>query len=125
MFGSSTGAGTIYTYTGYNTRGSNILSIYAAAEGYDTGNWLDPLQDPDKCGFNIKYIDPENAKYCTIAFNAGEGTVDTTSIQVMYNKKLGTLPTPTCPEATPYFGGWYTEENGGGTQYTSSSRCPE
>jgi hypothetical protein len=60
-FGSST-SGKESVYTGYKTRGSNVLSIYADAEGYDQGQWLDPLQNPDKCGFNIKYIDPENAK---------------------------------------------------------------
>ena len=124
MFGSSTSLGNT-TYTGYRTRGSNVLSIYAEAEDYDTGNWLDPLQNASKCGFGIQYIDPENAKYCTITFDAGEGTVGTTSVQVMYAKRLGTLPTPTAPESTPYFGGWYTEENGGGTRYGASSRCPK
>ena len=49
-------------YTGYSTRGNNVLSIYADAEGYDQGQWLDPLQNPDKCGFSIQYIDPENVK---------------------------------------------------------------
>lgn len=55
-FGSSTGTGTT-AYAGYNTRGSNKLRIYSAATGYDSGYWLDPLQNADKCGFSIQYID--------------------------------------------------------------------
>ena len=31
------------SYTGYNTRGSNILSIYWDATGYENSYWLDPL----------------------------------------------------------------------------------
>jgi len=55
-FGNSTTIGTA-TYVGYSTRGSNKLRIYSAATGYDTGYWLDPLQNADKCGFNVEYID--------------------------------------------------------------------
>lgn len=51
-FGSSTGTGNT-AYAGYNTRGSNVLSIYWAATGYDSGYWLDPLQNADKCGYSI------------------------------------------------------------------------
>jgi len=51
-FGYSTGTGST-AYTGYSTRGSNVLSVYWAATGYDISRWLDPLQDPDKCGYNI------------------------------------------------------------------------
>ena len=55
-FGSATGTGN-NAYAGYSTRGSNKLRIYSAATGYDTGYWLDPLQNADKCGFSIEYID--------------------------------------------------------------------
>ena len=55
-FGSAAGTGTT-AYTGYSTRGSNKLRIYSAATGYDTSYWLDPLQNADKCGFNVEYID--------------------------------------------------------------------
>ena len=111
-------------YTGYATRGSNILCTYVAATGYDDGYWNDPLQDPIKCGFNIQYIDPENLRYCTIYFDAGEGTVSETTKQIVYGKKIGELPKPTCPADKPYFGGWYTEANGVGTKYTASSTAP-
>lgn len=34
------------------------------------------------------------------------------------------LPTPTGPEATPYFIGWYTGQNGVGKQYGAGSKVP-
>ena len=47
VFGSS---GT--SYTGYSTRGSNYLRTKQGAVGYNVGQWVDPLCNPDKCGFN-------------------------------------------------------------------------
>ena len=46
------------SYTGRNTynQGVNKLYIPAGATGYDTGAWLDPLQNASKCGFTIEYI---------------------------------------------------------------------
>lgn len=55
-FGSSTSIGSA-TYVGYSTRGNNKLRIYSDATGYDTSYWLDPLQNANKCGFSIEYID--------------------------------------------------------------------
>ena len=45
------------SYTGYENRatGENILYVPQGATGYDTGKWLDPLQNIDKCGFTISY----------------------------------------------------------------------
>ena len=57
-------------YTGYNTRGSNVLSVYWDATGYDASYWLDPLRDPDKCMYSIQYIDPEHASWCSVEFDA-------------------------------------------------------
>ena len=111
-------------YTGYATHGSNILCTYAAATGYDNGYWNDPLQNPTKCGFNTQYIDPENLRYCTILFDAGEGFVSETSRQIVYGKKIRELPEPTCPVDKPYFGGWYTEADGAGTKYSADSTAP-
>lgn len=111
-------------YTGYATHGSNILCTYVAAIGYDDGYWNDPLQNPTKCGFNRQYIDPENLRYCTISFDAGEGTVSETSRQIVYGRKIGELPKPTCPADKPYFGGWYTEADGAGTKYSADSIAP-
>ena len=44
-------------YTGRNTynTGENILYVPQGATGYDTGYWLDPLQNAEKCGFTISY----------------------------------------------------------------------
>ena len=41
-FGNAAGTGTT-AYTGYNTHGSNVLSIYWAADGYDSSYWLEIL----------------------------------------------------------------------------------
>ena len=42
-------------YTGRNTynTGENVLYVPAGATGYDTGAWLDPLQNAEKCGFTL------------------------------------------------------------------------
>lgn len=68
-FGNTTGTGST-AYTGYSTRGSNVLSVYWDATGYESGYWVDPLQEPDKCGYNIQYIDPEHASWCSVEFDA-------------------------------------------------------
>ena len=46
-------------YTGRNTysTGDNVLKVPQGATGYDSGVWLDPLQDATKCGFHIEYLD--------------------------------------------------------------------
>ena len=43
------------SYTGRNTynTGRNMLYVPVGATGYDTGYWLDPLQDATKCGFTL------------------------------------------------------------------------
>ena len=47
-FGTST-----TSYTGYATRGQNVLYVPANSTGYETGYWLDPLCNADKCGFTL------------------------------------------------------------------------
>ena len=44
-------------FMGYDTRstGQNKLYVPVDATGYDTGYWLDPLQNKDECGFTIVY----------------------------------------------------------------------
>lgn len=42
-------------YTGYITRGGNELHVPIGSTGYDSGYWLSPLQDTEKCGFSIIY----------------------------------------------------------------------
>jgi surface protein len=45
------------SYVGYNSRstGENKLYVPVGATGYDTGYWLDPLQNTSKCGFTVVY----------------------------------------------------------------------
>lgn len=50
VFGSSSSS-----YTGYNSKANgNVLIVPANSTGYDTGQWLDPLCNPDKCGFTLQ-----------------------------------------------------------------------
>lgn len=61
-------------YTGRNTydQGVNKLIVSEGATGYDQGQFLDPLCNPNKCGFTLyydtpKYIEPSKAvagDYC-------------------------------------------------------------
>jgi hypothetical protein len=41
------------TFTGHNVKGDKLLIVPAGATGYDTGAWLDPLCNEDKCGFTL------------------------------------------------------------------------
>ena len=61
------------SYTGRNTydQGINKLIVPEGATGYDEGQFLDPLCNPNKCGFTLyydtKYIEPSKAvagDYC-------------------------------------------------------------
>lgn len=54
FFGTAT-SGRDNFYTGYDTRGSNVLHVPINATGYNTGYWNDPLQNTSKCGFSISY----------------------------------------------------------------------
>ena len=47
----------LYSFAGLNNhdKGTNMLYVPAGATGYDTGEWLDPLCNPEKCGFTISY----------------------------------------------------------------------
>ena len=54
---SSPFGGSSSTYVGHNTydKGTNTLYVPTGATGYDSGYWLDPLQNSEKCGFTISY----------------------------------------------------------------------
>ena len=126
-FGNAAGTGTT-TYIGYNTRGNNILCVYWAADGYSSGQWLDPLQNANKCGFNIQYIDPENALWCTVDFDARAcgliGSSRLSSMQFGQGRALGILPTPTTNVQGVVFDNWYTGIDGTGNKCTASTICP-
>lgn len=113
------------TYTGYNTKGNNNLSIYYDSINYQEGNWFDILQNPDKCGFNLKFIDPENIKYCKVTLDVGDGILSTTQLDLIQGYKYGELPEPICPFKIPYFHGWYYKnENESEILVTKNSYVP-
>jgi uncharacterized repeat protein (TIGR02543 family) len=56
----------------------------------------------------------------TVTFDPEGGTVSTPSVTVNSGETVTSLPTPTKTGNT--FGGWYTEKNGGGAQFTSSTK---
>lgn len=123
-FGNTASTNSSTGYTGYSTRGSNVLCTYVVADGYDSSYWNDPLQTSGKCGFNQAYIDPENLRYCTVTFDPGDGTVSPTQQDFIQGKTYKSLPTATGPTDTPYFVGWYTEPAGAGTKVTKTSTVP-
>jgi hypothetical protein len=109
-FGSATGTSNT-AFTGYQTKGNNVLSTYFAATGYDENAWNDPLQNLDKCGFIQQYIDPENIVSCIVTFDAGVGEVAESTRSIIKGKQIGELPTPTITGEQLYFGGWSTIAN--------------
>lgn len=123
-FGNSASTDSSSGYTGYSTRGSNVLCTYVVADGYDSSYWNDSLQTSGKCGFKQVYIDPENLKYCTVTFDPGDGAVSPTQQDYVQGKTYEPLPTATGPADTPYFAGWYTQPAGAGTKVTTTSTVP-
>jgi uncharacterized repeat protein (TIGR02543 family) len=66
-----------------------------------------------------KWVATAAATY-TLTFSAGEGaTVSPTSKTVTQGSAVGELPTPTRTGYT--FEGWFTQQNGGGTEYTAAT----
>ena len=64
----------------YNT-GENILYVPVGATGYNTGYWLDPLQNPSKCGFRFSYAyTPTECTSLTITADDVNGKKTTTTI---------------------------------------------
>jgi uncharacterized repeat protein (TIGR02543 family) len=81
-----------------NTTAGSAVTLDSRLDGA-AGGWVDPSY--------------------TVTFDADGGSGGTTRT-VEYDTSAGSLPTP---EKTGYiFGGWYTAQNGGGTQFTASTR---
>lgn len=58
---------------------------------------------------------------CIINFDPTYGTLSSGKVRtVYYGDEIGTLPTPTAPDAPYTFGGWYTAKTGG-TKITAST----
>jgi uncharacterized repeat protein (TIGR02543 family) len=62
---------------------------------------------------------PRGTPRYTVTFNAEGGTVDPGSVTVYSCAAVDILPTPVRGSDT--FDGWFTEQNGGGTEFTAST----
>jgi uncharacterized repeat protein (TIGR02543 family) len=101
----------------------------AARSGYTFGGWY-TVQNGGGTQFtattpvtaNItvyaKWTTGQTAQY-TVTFDPAGGTVNPTAVQVNSGETAGTLPAPAKTGYT--FGGWYTAQNGGGTQFTATT----
>ena len=77
-FGNNYGA---YTGQESNSSGVNTLLVPYGATGYDSGYWLDPLQNAQKCGFTLKYsYEPTECTSLTILADDVIGNNTTTKI---------------------------------------------
>ncbi|MDR1248397.1 MAG: InlB B-repeat-containing protein [Treponema sp.] len=65
-----------------------------------------------------KWGNTELTKY-TVTFDPDGGSVNPTSIEVNEGYPVGSLPTPTKDNNS--FGGWWTAQNGGGTQFVATT----
>jgi uncharacterized repeat protein (TIGR02543 family) len=65
-----------------------------------------------------KWGSTEPTKY-TVTFNPDGGAVNPISVQINSGDPVGSLPVPTKDNHT--FGGWWTAQNGGGTQFTEAT----
>jgi len=98
-------------------------------DGYTFGGWFTQIngggtkyettttyQTADDIALYAKWT----ANTYTITFNAqGGDALSPTSKQVVYDSQVGTLATTSRDGYT--FGGWFTEINGGGTEYTATT----
>lgn len=83
---------------------------------YDNGNGNPDFADDGIEDGNSVWVAYEEIKHevgvSTITFDAGEGTLETTTIATDVYGMLESLPTPVAPEGKE-FDGWYTEPDGG------------
>ncbi|MDR0562347.1 MAG: InlB B-repeat-containing protein [Spirochaetaceae bacterium] len=101
----------------------------AARSGYTFGGWYTAQNGggtqftattPVTANITVyaKWTTGQTAQY-TVTFNPDGGTVSPTTAQVNSGETVGTLPAPAKTGYT--FGGWYTAQNGGGTQFTATT----
>jgi uncharacterized repeat protein (TIGR02543 family) len=99
-----------YTFDGWFTQPNGAGTQYTAATVYGvSGNTT----------LYARWTEDNVATTYTLTFNAQGGTVNSTSKTVTYNTMVGALPTPARSGYT--FGGWYTQPNGAGAQYTATT----
>ena len=96
-----------YTFGGYWTGTNGTGTQYYTASGASARAW-------DKTAATTLYA-KWTAKTCTVTFDQQSGTGGSTSVTATYDSAM---PTATMPTRTGYtFGGYFTAENGIGTQY--------
>ena len=94
--------------------GSVFAGWYTAATGGTTFNF-----ETTNINSNTTIYARWTASTVTLTLNANGGTVTPTSITINSGSTLGTLPVPTRTGYT--FDGWFSQQNGTGTQYTANS----
>ena len=100
-----------YTFGGYFTETDGGGTQYYTEAGASARAW-------DKTAATTLYA-KWTAKTYTIIFDQQSGTGGSSSVTATYG---AAMPTATMPTRTGYtFGGYFTETNGGGTQYYTSS----
>ncbi|MBP3284092.1 MAG: InlB B-repeat-containing protein [Clostridia bacterium] len=97
-----------YTFGGYYTETNGGGTQYYKADGSSAKNW-------DKTAATTLYAKWTVNTYTVTLNNQSATTAGTTSVTATYGSAM---PSITKPAKTGYtFGGYYTETNGGGTQY--------
>ncbi|MGM9877320.1 MAG: InlB B-repeat-containing protein [Bacilli bacterium] len=96
-----------YTFSGYYSGSNGSGTKYYNADGTSANNW--------NIASNTTLYAYWTANKYTITFDMQSGSGGTSSIAATYNSAM---PTITLPTRTGYtFSGYYSETNGGGTQY--------
>jgi len=111
------------------TVGYNHLTSWPDAPTWNDYTFMGWYTSPDGNGTQITGTSSSITKDLTlyaywiadpiITFDAQGGNVSTTSQDISYNTSYGTLPIPTRDYFT--FDGWFTNPNGDGTQFLSST----
>ena len=97
-----------YIFGGYYTGTNGTGTQYYNADGTSANKWN--IAEDNR----TLYADWTNGTY-KVTLDMQDGTGRTASVQATYDKDM---PATTIPERTGYtFGGYYSEKNGGGTQY--------
>jgi len=113
----------LFLYSDCNATSSLTSSTYGGSTETITrnctaGEYIIRITDYDGTGgtFNIKVDCPQ---IYTITFDPQGGNVTPPTLSITQGQAVGTLPTPTRDCYT--FGGWFTQANGGGTQYYNTT----
>jgi hypothetical protein len=75
------------SYTGVSYIGNNNNKLYCpiGATGYDSGYWLDTLQDKSKCDFSKRYINYEPTECVSLVITANDVSARATTTEITYS----------------------------------------